>query len=64
MASELEYKVRGTKYDEMIREYVAEDLEIPNAGVNENATSVSVKAEMPTSTPSGAWKSSPVGGHG
>ena len=47
----------------MIREYVAEDLEIPNASVDENATSVSVKAEVPASTPSDAWKSSPVGRH-
>jgi len=36
----------------MIREYVAEDLEIPNASVDENATSVSAKAQVPTSTPS------------
>ena len=31
IASELGYKVRGTKYNEMIREYVAVDLEILNA---------------------------------
>lgn len=43
----------------MIREYVAEDLEIPNADVDENATSVSAKAQALTSTPSDAWKSSP-----
>lgn len=43
----------------MIREYVAEGLEIPNAGVDENATSVSAEAQVLTSTPSDAWESSP-----